>query len=300
MAPNNNMSTSNNIRDVMNQSRPDELWKKYEDAIFEITRLKEELFSKDAQIKSMTETIVQMSMELATAKAKEDDLGMQLRRRTSVVDATIIEKAITEEKRDRRKSVAATKRKSWPVDHRRKSESCALQSEESEDEDLDGSYKQPAERPLRLPSFRLGWGLDDELNEVLKEVACTDSTQDEKKHEDSPPLRLLGSFVRQFSLRASVQAPPVLPVKSQEKFDQDEEKSNEDAVKARRPKERPCDVGGENNEDIVRRPRARPVDFTGLKSSALIFPVSSSELLTAFTEKRGQVDKVEQQIVNAE
>ena len=177
------------------------------DALLEIARLREELWSKNTQIESLTETIVQMSIELANSKAKQDELSMQLRRASDTDDSL---SKPTESKQDRinssfllrigsrrntnnnngySKSIAVqnpSAQRQKPADVRRnKSETWATNGDLVEEIGDDNIRSKSA-------GFR-GWGLETELDKTNSSIATSTSSTNNTLGMG------LGSFVRKFS-----------------------------------------------------------------------------------------------------
>jgi hypothetical protein len=278
--------------EVNGQPESGDIWtKKYADALHEIMRLQEELSAKDDQIKTLTKTIVEMKLELATAKATQDDLGMRLRRTSIVEDGSVIEKAMAEKKDERRASRRAHRdstgehsnsiavqnpsahKKTRPVVPRNKSESWALRTSEiDEDKKLDESLN--AKLPLR--SFRLGWGLESELDDSRTERRSSESTRgaEEEKKIDVPPRRGLGSFIRGISHGNNIA----------NTIDKNVSSSPEKMMTEKVP------VEG-NDAYSLRRPTSKAREELDLTCSCVVFPVESSDLLTAFLEENGKFSK---------
>ena len=265
------------------------IWRQYEDALFEIAKLREELHCKNSQIESLTETIVQMSMELATAKAKEDELSMAVRRMSGVESSTAENGKVQERnnspmsrKASRRNSRAdnehshsiavqnpsSHRRKSTTRTQRNKSDSWAIRAEEvrvTEGETVDDSFRS------RLGS-RLGWGLEGELGKTKSDREIkkkSEPSKESKSHnqKNQGPRRGLGSFVRSMSgrepmnddIKVSTKSPPPSP-----KQDENEQ-LDESSPNLRRP-----------------NPRRRDSTATGLHGSRVLFPVGSTDLLDEF------------------
>ena len=177
------------------------------DALLEIARLREELWSKNTQIESLTETIVQMSIELANSKAKQDELSMQLRR-ASGTDDSLSKPTVSKQDRinsgfllrigSRRntnnnngysKSIAVqnpSAQRQKPADVRRnKSETWATNGDLVEEIGDDNIRSKSA-------GFR-GWGLETELDKTNSSIATSTSSTNNTLGMG------LGSFVRKFS-----------------------------------------------------------------------------------------------------
>ena len=281
------------VMDATNTINPDgHIWNKYEEALFEIAKLKEELHTKNSHIESLTETIMQMSLELATAKSKQDELSMKLRRSSSEIDKSAVEKVAAGEKNrstSRRKSRendnkhAASIAVQNPSANRRrarvsrnKSDSWALRGseiyEETNDIKLDGSY-----RTRGFSGFRISWGLEGEIDRSNREPKTCESSSGESKcirNQNSlrSSRRGFGSFVRSIS------------------------GSNNNIVAATKssftlPKQDNKTHG--NVDDIftssLRRETSMPRNISGLNNSCVVFPVGSSELLSAFFEENGNL-----------
>ncbi|KAL7485150.1 hypothetical protein ACHAW6_010752 [Cyclotella cf. meneghiniana] len=292
---NTSIEPNTNELSASSQLGSDYLWQKYEDALYEISKLREELSKKDSQIESLTETIVQMSMELATAKAKEDEFGMQLRR-ASVVDSICIGDAPTAaaEKKERHtqrrnsslgrasnlfqhsNSITVQipteqKRMSTTARPRHKSDSWASRSSEVEeinDEKLDSLLRSK----LQLFGFRMGWGLEGELDNSRADsksdssTGCRDSNKQKGRSPSTRGLtgRRLGSFVRNIGA------------------------SQNNATTARCEKEMPDRSVVNIHENAVNvRKKGKSRDGSGLNSSCVVFPVASSDLLSAFLDVGG-------------
>ncbi|KAL3781027.1 hypothetical protein HJC23_007923 [Cyclotella cryptica] len=292
-----NTSIEQNINELNRSSQQgsDYLWHKYEDALYEISKLREELSRKDTQIESLTETIVQMSIELATAKAKEDEFGMKLRR-ASVVESIGIGEAPTaavenkESHTQRRNSCIGRgsnlfrhsnsiavqnpitqRRTSTTTRPRHKSDSWASRSSNVDEIDVE-KLDSVLRSKLQLFGFRMGWGLEGELDNSRADSKSESSVgvQDPNIHKGSPPTkgspgRRIGSFVRNIGL------------------------SQSNANTARFDKEK-ADQRGENSDEspISLRKKGKSRDGSGLNSSCVVFPVASSDLLSAFLEVGGQ------------
>jgi hypothetical protein len=293
---NTSIEQSINEHSKSSQLESDYLWQKYEDALYEISKLRDELSKKDSQIEGLTETIVQMSMELATAKAKEDEFGMQLRR-ASVVDSVCVREAPTataeNKERHAQRRYSSFGRASnlfqhsnsitvqVPTDQRRtstttrprhKSDSWASRSSEVDeinDEKLDSLLRSK----LQLFGFRMGWGLEGELDNSRagsKSDSSTGGHDSNKQKGHSPSTRgatgrRLGSFVRNIGV------------------------SQNNANTTRCDKEKPDRSVVNNDEKAVNvRKKGKSRDGSGLNSSCVVFPVASSDLLSAFLEVGGQ------------
>lgn len=287
---------------VMDDSEvPDDhlLCSKYEDALFEIAKLREELHTKNSQIENLTETIMQMSLELATAKANEDELSMKLRR-SSDLDSSMVEKVAAEEKggrtarrascRDSRPSnehsasiavqnISSERRASNSRVSRHKSDSWAFRGSEVDDETeveakLDGSR--------RVPGFRFGWGLEGELDKSSRENRTLESSIDaldvrrpRPNHQKS--LRGIGSLVR--SLSGSKNDISVPTKKSSQASSKQAKQSNT------------SNEGGDPSfsEPLRRRENTKRLEKSELNSSRVVFPMGSSDLLSAFFEESGNL-----------
>ena len=277
------------------------IWSQYEDALFEIAKLREELHCKNSQIESLTETIVQMSMELATAKAKEDELSMVVRRMSGAESGAVV-KGKGEERNSSPMSRRASRRNSRadnvhshsiavqnPSAHgrkartrnqRNKSDSWAIRAEE-----VNETVEEAVDDSIRSrPGFRLGWGLEGELGKAKsdREIKNSESSNESKSSDqkNQGPRRGLGSLVRSMSgrenmsnnLKASQRIPPPSP-----------------------KQDKPVKIEQVDVSDLnLRRPNAQRRDSTaaGLHGSRVLFPVGSSDLLDEFfAEGRQQPSK---------
>jgi hypothetical protein len=295
-----NTTSSLEHKVVVDDSKvPDgEIWNQYEDALFEIAKLREELHTKNSQIESLTETIMQMSLELATAKAKQDELSMKLRRSSSV-DKSLAEKAAAEEKsratssrlsrRDSRPSTehsasiavqnpSTERRLSYPRVPRHKSDSWALRRSEVDEETeaeskLDGSLR-------RLAGFRLGWGLEGELGKSNREnrtlELSDDSTDVRRPPSRQNSRRGIGSLVRSLSGSKNDNTAPT------------KKSSHASSKQVQQPT---IKEGGDTSfSSSLRGKNTKRIERSELNNSRVVFPEGSSDMLTAFFEESGNLN----------
>jgi predicted nucleic acid-binding Zn-ribbon protein len=269
-----------------------DIWTKYEDALFEIAKLREELHTKNTQIESLTETIVQMSMELATAKAHEDELSMKLRTSSSELKLDAAAKKMAEEEKSRSttrrasrmdsrinahsnsiavQNPSADRRNSRTNVFRNKSDSWALRGSEIDEETDEVKIDESARS--RVSGFRLGWGLAGELDTSNKDTMIEGSeSQKSDKQKNECPRRGLGSFVR--SLSGSHR-----------------NNGNGNFTESTRKPQIEKDVVAKEVDTFasdLRRKTSKPRDNSGLNSSCVVFPVGSSDMISAFFEENGK------------
>lgn len=284
------------------------IWNQYEDALFEIAKLREELHTKNSQIESLTETIMQMSLELATAKAKQDELSMKLRISSSV-DESLVEKAAAEEK-SRVSSRRSSRRGSRPnIEHsasiavqnpsterrlsnpcvpRHKSDSWALRRSEVDEEtevesNFDGSLR-------RLAGFRLGWGLEGELRKSSRENRTSESSDDSTDARGPPnrqnSRRGIGSLVRSLSgTKNDISAPT-------------KKSSHASSKQVQQPTIK--EGGVTSFSSSLRGKNTKRIERSELKISRVVFPEGSSDMLTAFFEESGNLNMYKPPQKNAE
>ena len=166
----------------------------YEDALLEIARLREELWSKNSQIERLTETIVQMSIELANSKAKQDELSMQLRR-ASDVDITVSKPTVDE---DRINPPSLLRRGSRSVATNWHSKSIAVQNPSARRKQPTDTRRSKSETWAMNGDFVEENGddnisLEGELDNSYSSTAASTSSTNKSSG------RGLGSLIRQFS-----------------------------------------------------------------------------------------------------
>ena len=130
-----------------------------------------------------------------------------------------------------------------------------------------------------------------------KTIAFSHAVQDEKKHQDPLPSRGLGCFLRHLSLSMSMpdRTPPT-QLLHENNIQQNGEKASSQSI----PTDNLTGQKGDEDALMLRRPRGIPREYCELKSSAVIFPVASFELLSAFTEKRRSCESVQNNDVRME